>query len=188
MPIRSVAPFRLYRQVAEQIAGLIKAGEFDIGERLPSERELAGKLGVSRPTVREAMIALEIAGLVEVRTGAGIFILSHEQNDGSKRLALSDPGTGPLELIDARIVLETAIAAEAAQKCDEADLRDIAQSVEAMGQAQTTQEHRDADRHFHAEVLGGHDKVALEPMLLTGGGGDRPHALHNIKHGLHGQP
>src|SRR5690606_33485005 len=74
MPIQLVEAQRLYQQVADQISGLIRTGELGSGARLPPERELARQLGVSRPVVREAMIALEIAGLVEVRVGAGAFV------------------------------------------------------------------------------------------------------------------
>ena len=70
MPIQTVESQRLYQQVAGQLGELIRQGEFLPGDRLPPERDLARQLGVSRPTVREAMIALEIAGLVEVRTDA----------------------------------------------------------------------------------------------------------------------
>ena len=69
MPLRAVETTRLYRQIAGQIVALIDGGEFSAGSRLPPERELAGLLGVSRTSVREAIIALEIAGRVEVRVG-----------------------------------------------------------------------------------------------------------------------
>ncbi|MEO8567104.1 MAG: GntR family transcriptional regulator, partial [Betaproteobacteria bacterium] len=64
MPLQAVEPRRLYRQIAEQIAQLIASGEFLPGSRLPAERELAASLGVSRASVREAIISLEIGGLV----------------------------------------------------------------------------------------------------------------------------
>ena len=67
-------PQRLYRRIADQIAALIDRGEFPAGTRLPAERELARELGVSRTSVREAIISLEIAGKVEVRIGNGIFV------------------------------------------------------------------------------------------------------------------
>ena len=65
MPIQSIEPRRLYRQIADQLRALIKAGEFPFGTRLPAERDLAAQLAVSRPSVREALIALEVEGLVE---------------------------------------------------------------------------------------------------------------------------
>ena len=64
MPLHTVEPLRLYRQIAGQIAALIDDGEFPAGSRLPPERALAQLLGVSRTSVREAIIALEIAGRV----------------------------------------------------------------------------------------------------------------------------
>src|SRR5208282_4359737 len=74
MPFQPVDNRRLYEQVADQIGGLIGKSEFLPGQRLPAERDLAKMLGVSRPVVREAMIALEIAGLIEVRSGSGAFV------------------------------------------------------------------------------------------------------------------
>ena len=74
MPFQSIEPRRLYRQIADQIRSLIRSGEFAAGARLPPERDLAKQLGVSRPSVREALIALEVEGLVEVRIGSGIYV------------------------------------------------------------------------------------------------------------------
>ena len=65
---------RLYVKIAEQLRGLIEAGVYKPGDRFPAERALAEKLGVSRPTIREAMIALEISGIIEIRTGSGIYV------------------------------------------------------------------------------------------------------------------
>ena len=76
MPIQTVEPQRLYRQIAEQLRQLMASGEFAVGSRLPAERDLATQLGVSRPSVREALIALEVEGLIEVRTGSGIYVQS----------------------------------------------------------------------------------------------------------------
>ena len=83
MPLQTVEPRRLYRQIADQIAGLIGNGEFAHGSRLPAERELATLLGVSRTSVREALISLEIGGLVDVRVGSGVFVTA-----GSASLAV----------------------------------------------------------------------------------------------------
>ena len=74
MPVVPIRPKRLYREVADQITSLIAKEEFHPGQRLPAERELAVSLDVSRPTIREAMIALEIAGVINIRPGAGNFV------------------------------------------------------------------------------------------------------------------
>ena len=78
MPLQAVDNRRLYRQIADQIAGLIERGEYAVGARLPPERDLAKQLGVSRPSVREALIALEVEGKVEVRVGSGVFVCHHQ--------------------------------------------------------------------------------------------------------------
>lgn len=152
MPFQAVQSQRLYQQVAEQVAGLIEAGELGAGARLPPERELSKKLGVSRPTVREAMIALEIAGLVEVRTGAGIYVKDKPAPAGFLVRWIRDAGIGPIELIVARRMIEADIAARAAQHASPGQIAAIFETIEMMEGAQSTVAHRQADRLFHSRV------------------------------------
>src|SRR5213079_1911863 len=114
MPFQSIEPRRLYRQIADQIRRLIGSGEFGPGARLPPERDLARQLGVSRPSVREALIALEVEGLVEVRIGSGIYVRGTAP-DGAPADGVRGPGptgepaeaaAGPFELLRARYVIE----------------------------------------------------------------------------------
>src|SRR5438270_7095237 len=109
MPLQTVEPQRLYRQIAEQVRALITGGEFQPGSRLPAERDLAKQLGVSRPSVREALIALEVEGWLEVRTGSGVYVL---QRRSPRKVRAKVPANewGPLELIRARRVIEGDIA------------------------------------------------------------------------------
>src|SRR5437868_13875859 len=118
MPLQTIAPRRLYRQIADQLRALIERGEFAVGSRLPPERDLAVQLGVSRPSVREALIALEIQGLVEVRVGAGIFVAQAER---PPTVPINE-GQGPFELLRARWLIEGEIAALAAREATKADL------------------------------------------------------------------
>src|SRR5437773_2224100 len=74
VPLEAVEARRLYRQVADQLRALIDSGEYAVGGRLPTERDLAEQLKVSRPTVREALIALEVEGRVRIRVGSGIYV------------------------------------------------------------------------------------------------------------------
>src|SRR6187399_2580438 len=90
MPLQAVENRRLYRQIADQIAALIERGEYAPGSRLPPERDLAEQLGVSRPSVREALIALEVEGVIEVRGGAGIFVRARKP---ARRKAVSASAT-----------------------------------------------------------------------------------------------
>src|SRR5471030_2809326 len=124
LPLQLVEPRRLYRQIADQIAGLIAAGEFKPGSRLPAERELAAKLGVSRASVREAIISLEIGGLVEVRIGTGIFVT---RNAASAESRDRDVGPGPFELLSARKLIEGEMAALAATAATVPDVEALRQ-------------------------------------------------------------
>ena len=134
MPLQTVEPpQRLYRQIAEQLRSLIAAGEFKPGSRLPAERDLARQLGVSRPSVREALIALEVEGWVEVRIGSGVYVLAHGAAAGNSH-GTPVPATewGPLELLRARRVIEGEIAALAATHAKRKNLQAIREAVEAM--------------------------------------------------------
>jgi DNA-binding FadR family transcriptional regulator len=107
-------------------------------------------LGVSRPTVREAMIALEIAGLVEVKVGAGAFITDRAANHGTHRL--HSAGASPLQAIAARRMIEPEIARLAASMADADDLAGIAETFDLMRHSAGTPAHRAADRLFHARI------------------------------------
>jgi DNA-binding FadR family transcriptional regulator len=167
MPFQSIEPRRLYRQIADQIRTLIRSGEFSAGSRLPPERDLAKQLGVSRPSVREALIALEVEGLVEVRIGSGIYVLSANGHDGVESEA--DAPAGPFELLRARYVIEGECAALAAKSAKKPQIQAIEAALDEM-----EREHADgrtplsADRHFHlriAEATGNGALVHVVKML-----------------------
>src|SRR5512132_1483143 len=129
MPLQAVDSRRLYRQIADQIAALIEKGEYGAGVRLPPERDLARQLGVSRPSVREALIALEVEGYVEVRVGSGVYV----RGPGTARSAPLPADSGPFELIKARWLIEAECAALAAKHATRAQLKAI---EEALGEMQ----------------------------------------------------
>jgi DNA-binding FadR family transcriptional regulator len=74
LPLAVIEQRRQHRQIADLLRQLIDGGEYPVGSRLPTERELAEKLGVSRPTVREALIALEVEGRLHIHVGPGIWV------------------------------------------------------------------------------------------------------------------
>lgn len=154
MPIEIVTNKRLYRQIAEQLAKLIQRGEFPPGTRLPPERDLATQFGVARASVREALIALELQGLVEIRIGSGIYVL----NARPSLIADDNTPAGPLETLRARALIEGQIAATAAAIVNPQQLAGIAEAVELMERdAQAGREPIEGDRLFHlriAETLG----------------------------------
>jgi DNA-binding FadR family transcriptional regulator len=151
VPFQAVANQRLYQQVAEQVAALIRGGELRAGERLPPERDLAKRLGVSRPTVREAMIVLEIEGLVEVRTGSGIYVRNPEGGAGTGGF---DAGPGAFELLAARLVIEPEIAAAAALAATPDDVRALAETIADLENAEDHRSSQEPDRRFHAMIAG----------------------------------
>lgn len=81
----ALEPRRLYRLVAEQIRLLIESGELTDGQRLPAERDLAERFGVSRPTVREALIVLEVEGHIHIRMGSGVYVSAATARRGKNR-------------------------------------------------------------------------------------------------------
>ena len=154
MPFQSIEPRRLYRQIADQIRGLIRSGEFGAGARLPPERDLAKQLGVSRPSVREALIALEVEGLVEVRIGSGIYVLAgNGAANGAHAPSSQDATAGPFELLRARYVIESECAALAAKSAKKSQVAAIEAALDDM-----ERERRDgkqplgADRLFHMRI------------------------------------
>jgi DNA-binding FadR family transcriptional regulator len=134
MPLQTLEPQRLYRQIAEQLRALISKGEFKPGERLPAERDLAKQMGVSRPSVREALIALEVEGWVEVRTGSGVFVLERSAQRNGHDTKVPETEWGPLELIRARRVIEGEIAALAAAHAKRKDCTAIRNAIDLMQQ------------------------------------------------------
>jgi DNA-binding FadR family transcriptional regulator len=165
MPLQTVEPQRLYRQIAEQVRSLIAGGEFAGGSRLPAERDLAKQLGVSRPSVREALIALEVEGWVEVRTGSGVYVLDRTGHNGKANGAaakISPTEWGPLELIRARRVVEGEIAALAAVQGKRKDTDAMARAIDAMGaDADRNVMPLEGDRAFHTAIVQACGNVVL---------------------------
>jgi DNA-binding FadR family transcriptional regulator len=141
---------RLYERVAAEIAQRIASGEYPVDRRLPSERDLATIHSVSRPTVREAIIALELDGLVEVRTGSGVYVLARLPKGG--KAGATD--VGPFELLEARHGFEGEACALAAQRITDEQLEELELLLQEM---QLEHDHdyeraEDADRRFHLAI------------------------------------
>jgi DNA-binding FadR family transcriptional regulator len=174
MPFQSIEPRRLYRQIADQIRTLIRSGEFSAGARLPPERDVAKHVGGSRPSVREALIALEVEGLVEVRIGSGIYVQAPgnaASGKGSGRMIPDDGGAtaGPFELLRARYVVEGETAALAAKSAKKGQVQAIEDTLDAMKhELEEDKQPLDGDRMFHmriAEATGNGALVAVVEML-----------------------
>jgi len=137
---------RLYRNVLDKMLILIDSGEFPVGGRLPPERELAERFNVSRPTIREAIIALETLDRVQVKTGSGIYVLAHHSANGNGIEHIS-----PYELTESRALIEGEAVALAATHITPEELAELEDSLYEM--AHESEEGQlasgDADRKFH---------------------------------------
>lgn len=143
---------RLYRQVADQIRALIEAGELRVGDRLPAERDLADRFGVSRPTVREALIVLEVEGHIQIRMGSGVYI-AQRPTAAPVILPVVD-GDGPFEILEARCIVESAISEEAARRSTPEGIARLDEMLHRMEQSLDEPERAvAADLGFHAAIV-----------------------------------
>jgi DNA-binding FadR family transcriptional regulator len=159
-----VQPDRLYRRVADQLVALIRDGVYKLGEKLPAERDLAETFGVSRPSVREAMIALEILGVVEIRDRSGIYVIQSEaalHKEGTQGPSgREDLNVGAFELVEARILIEGETAALAAPLVKQKDLDILGNLIQEM-QTDDATRCEEADRAFHIHIASITDNGAL---------------------------
>jgi DNA-binding FadR family transcriptional regulator len=164
VPLEAVEARRLYRQIADQLRALIDSGEYAVGSRLPTERDLAEQLKVSRPTVREALIALEVEGRVRIRVGSGIYVI--EPAASVSLQPTSDMIEGPFELLRAREFIEGAIAEQAARVATSDDVERIDAALAAMASVQhpgnASMIH---DRAFHVAVAGSLENAVLVQVV-----------------------
>lgn len=143
---------RRYQQIAQRLAAQIDDGTFREGDRLPAERDLSREMDVSRTTLREALIALELMNYVEIRTGSGIYVLPvSARRAAGAPVATNEPG--PLEVLELRRVIEGTLAAAAAAHASDAALADIVATVAAMRKAiDDVPEFDRLDRRFHLQI------------------------------------
>lgn len=139
---------RLYQDLAKTLLGELSEGRYPVGSRLPAERELSQKYGVSRPTVREAIIALEVQGLVEVRIGSGAYV---RRLPGKGDI----PGFGisAIELTEARLLFEGEATALAATQITDEEVADLDRLVQAIARENNEPNGtEEADRAFHLAI------------------------------------
>lgn len=154
---------RLYQQVAEKLVSLIVSEKYTVGMRLPAERDLAAMYNVSRPTIREAVIALELEGYVEVRMGSGVYVI--ENASGKSRF--SDKDIGPFELTEARALFEGESAALAATMITDDELAELADTLNEMAceNNNDTDTHEAADKRFHMIIARATNNSAISSVI-----------------------
>ncbi len=154
---------RLYQSIAGKIEALIDSGKYPAGSRLPAERELAGRFGVSRVAIREAQIALQAVGRIKIKTGSGAYVLDGQADAKSKL-----PNVSAFELTEARALFEAEAAALAAVQIDDATLAQLERYIEFMAITGPVDKAGElADRDFHRAVASASGNAAITYVIET---------------------
>ena len=172
MPFQKVTPEKLSSAVTRQIELLVLRGILRPGERLPAERDLADKLGVSRPSLREAVAELQNKGLISARAGAGIFVADVLGNAFSPALIrlFADHSEAVFDYLSFRRDLEALAAERAAQLASDADLEVIQTVFDRMEAAHARPNPRNEaqlDAEFHMAILEASHNVVMLHMMRS---------------------
>jgi GntR family transcriptional repressor for pyruvate dehydrogenase complex len=183
---RPIETRRLYQQIADKVRTLVQERGYGEGTRLPPERDLAQQLGVSRPSLREALIALEMEGSVEIRMGSGVYVCERVM----RRPALSVPmGESPAELMQARGALEGAVIVLACVHATGKGLARVHDSIEAM--REDVAAGRDVmknDREFHVRIAQMSGNSILASLVGTLFDERRSPLAEHMRNRLEGKP
>lgn len=169
MKLQRVKTERISVRVAQQIVDLIREGVYKVSDKLPPEAELAKQMGVSRPSVREALSALAAVGLVKAKPGSGNFVrngLISAKEIGDQAILILESEASCLEIMEARQLLEPPIASLAAQKRTERDierLKAIRVEMDALAGQGDFCPYLDSDKRFHLALI----EVAGNLLLLN---------------------
>jgi len=161
----------------EAIAGikeLISSGEFGAGAKLPNERVLAARLGVSRSSLREAIRALAMVGVVEPRIGDGTYVTTLEPDLLLTGIGLvSDllAGSSLLELHEIRKILEPEATRRATSRLTDEDFAGLAECLDQMDRAESVQAFIDADAEFHRIIVTASGNATLASLIQNLSGG-----------------
>lgn len=152
---------RLYRRVARAMIDDLQSGTYTVGDRMPAERDIAARLGVSRPVVREAMLAMEVLGLVEARLGSGTFVIRLPGDREEPAFTVS-----PFELVEARLLFEGEAVALAAQHISDDEILRLESLVSAMQHENAKEDgEENADIAFHMTIARASRNAAVERTI-----------------------
>lgn len=136
---RSDGGERVYESVARRLMQAMREGQYGIGDRLPAERDLASQFAVSRSAVREALLALEVFGVIEVRLSSGAYVVNIGDQEWQSSIS-------PLELTEARLMIECEAAALAASRISPEEIAALEKFVDLIG---SVDPELDPDEAFH---------------------------------------
>ena len=150
MTSETAEPRRLYQQVAAQIIQKMDIGIFKHGERIPAERTLANLFKVSRSSIREALIMLEAGNRIEIRGGAGVFVVKQKTRSAILEQQAPSALPGPLDIFHARSLVEPAVAALAATHIQDLHIAGLNLALSNMVCCPPEDpRHIEFDRQFH---------------------------------------
>ncbi|MFM2484471.1 FCD domain-containing protein [Celerinatantimonas yamalensis] len=161
-------PKRQYQTIGLKLRSLLEQGDYQVGERLPPEREIAQLYDVNRAVVREALIMLELEELIEIRKGSGIYVIAQpaprpsntDEQDGIR------DDIGPFEYLQARQLFESQLAELAAIQVTKHDIKAMNQALvsekQALAEGDTSY---DGDKSFHLAIAKATQNSLLEEML-----------------------
>lgn len=170
MQIERVENKRKSQVAAELLLQMVRSGKYPPGAKLPSEREIAEAMDVSRNTLREAVAALEIMGVLEVRRSHGIFVSQSSpfQNGSDQNMlaALFNENQDPFAIINARLAFEPGVAVLAALEAEDSELLQFGGLINEMREAleaNQQQEYMRADIDFHLNIA----KLTKSPIIIS---------------------
>lgn len=148
---------------------MITSGELEPGDKLPSERDMSESMGVSRASVREALITLEAIGILEIKPGEGTFVrqTSDAETFAPLAMVLAVERNPEAQLMEVRRVLETEMAALAAVRASDENLSKIKRLLDFMKGAQTTHDAVEADLRFHFAIAEATQNTILLRLMNT---------------------
>ena len=156
---------KLYQKIADRLREYIAQGDFKVGSRLPAERDLTQLLGVSRPSLREALIALEIEGSIEIRMGSGVYVAARLQEGGARTVTL---GESPNELMQARALIEGEAVVLACLHGKKSDYRYLQDCIDAMrASIEASRPPLADDRKFHHRLATMSGNSALVRIITS---------------------
>lgn len=170
MKLKPIKPKRIYKIIVDQIKDGIIAGKLHPGDKLLSERELAEQLDVSRASVREALCALEMAGLIEIKPGEGTFIRQFDVNSIIEPLSLMFllEKDKIKEILEVRKALEVESASLACENANDEDLKNINVTLEEMQRClENNDPGEEADLRFHYAVAAASRNSLLMRLMNT---------------------
>lgn len=158
---------RLYEQVLERLRAYVSEAGLSAGDKLPAERDLAASLGVSRASVKQAIVVLEVQGLVEARHGGGTYLV-RDTLDVEPVEQLVERRKRLPEVLEAREALETKLAELAAERRTDAELKTIEEALVFMRDEIAGGDNGvEGDRRFHAAVTAAAHSSLLADFMKT---------------------